>query len=121
MGGKDGNGTDPEGFDESPDLESEELVRILDGDRERACVVLAIAEMDGQEYALLAPAEQLDEPDSEEEGEFELFIFKYGVNDEGIETYEGIEDEALFGKVRDFFSTLIVTEDEHDHDEEELN
>ncbi len=118
MSGQDENGHGfSDGFDESEDVESEELVMIDDGNGERACVVLAIAEMDGQEFALLAPSEQLaDVPEGEDEGQLELFIFAYGVNEDGIETYEGIEDEALFAQVREFFSTLIDTDEEDEDD-----
>lgn len=116
MGDPDENGHGfTDGFDESEDVESDELVTIHDGERERECVVLAIAEMNDQEFALLAPAEQLtDVPEGEEEGELELFIFAYSVNDEGQEVYEGIEDEELFERARAFFSTLIDTDEDDD-------
>ncbi len=106
-----------DGFDDSEGLEDTDLVTIHDGERERVCVVLAIAEMDGRQFALLAPRDQLqDVPEDEDEAELELFIFAYSVGDDGIEVYEGIEDEALFDKVRDFFATLIDTEADDDED-----
>ena len=119
MGGPDENGHGfSDGFDESEDVESDELVIIHDGESERECVVLAVAEMNGQEYALLAPANQLnDVPEDEEEGELELFIFAYSIDDEGQEIYQGIEDEAIFDQARAFFSTLIDTDEE----EEDVN
>lgn len=120
MGGDENGAGFSDGFDETEDVGDDEVVVIVDGDREVACVVLAVAEIEDKEYALLAPAEQLEDvPEDEEEGQLELFIFEYGVNEEGLETYTGIEDEGLFERVRDFFSTLIDTDTEEDEDEDE--
>lgn len=119
MAGPEDNGHGfTDGFDDSDGVEDSDLVTIHDGERERVCAVLAVAELDGREYALLAPVEQLrDVPEDEDEAELELFIFAYSVGDDGIEVYEGIEDEALFERVRAFFSTLIDTE----YDDEDVN
>lgn len=97
-----------EGFDESEEIEDDELVPIVDDEGvERLCVVLAVAEVEGRDYALLAPAEQL----SDEEGEeLELFLFTYEVDDDGTEVFGGIDDEDTYLKVRDFFSTLLGEE-----------
>jgi len=94
-----------ESFDESEEIEDDELVPIVDDEGvERACVVLAVAEVEGQDYALLAPADQL----SDEEGEdLELFLFTYEVDEDGTEVFGGIEDEDVYEKVRDYFSTLL--------------
>jgi hypothetical protein len=116
MGGDNGSGFS-DGFDETEGVEGDDLVVIHDGEHEHECVVLAIAELDGQEYALLAPREQLSEPgEDEDEAELELFIFQYGVNEEGFETYEGVDDPELFERVRAFFATLIETEDDEEGD-----
>ena len=56
-----------EGFDENNEVTEDELVQIEDEGVVYNCAVLAIAESEGQEYAMLAPAEQLS--DAEEEGE----------------------------------------------------
>lgn len=118
MGGDENGAGFSDGFDETEDVGEDDVVIILDGDREVACAVLAVAEIEDKEYALLAPAEQLqDVPEDEDEGQLELFIFEYAVDEEGYETYSGIEDEALFERVREFFSTLIDT-DEEDEDED---
>ena len=102
-----------ETFDESEAVETEEVVVIHDGESERHCIVLAVAEMNGEEFAMLAPQDQLtDGEDDDEEGNLELFLFRYRVDEKGHEVFEGIEDDALFEHVRDFFATLIDTDEE---------
>ena len=65
-----------DGFDENEDVSEDELVQIEDDGVVYNCAVLAIAESEGQEYAMLAPADQLS--DAEEEGELLLFIVQCG-------------------------------------------
>ena len=116
MGGDDNGHGFTDGFDESETVETDELVVIHDGEQERPCVVLAIAEMDDQEYALLAPADQLgDVPEGEDEGELELFIFAYSVTDDERPLFSEILDEQVFERVRAFFSTLIDTDEDEDY------
>lgn len=106
-------------FDESEDLEGDDVVTIVDEDgNERDCVVLAVAEVDGQDYALLAPADQLED---EEGQELELFIFTYDLDEDDDETevFGFVEDEAVYEKVRDFFSTLINQDEVEDEDDDE--
>lgn len=104
-------------FDESEEIEEEDIVTIVDEEgNERDCVVLAVAEVDGQDYALLAPAEQLDDDEGQE---LELFIFTYEVDDEEMEMFGFVEDEAVYEKVREFFSTLISQEDDEDDEDED--
>jgi hypothetical protein len=121
MSGNEENGVGTtESFDESEQVHTEELVIIHDGEADRHCVVLVIAEMDGDEFALLAPQNQLhDAPEDEDEASLELFIFRYRLNEQGDEVFEGIEDDTLFEQVREFFSTLIDTESANDEDEDE--
>ena len=116
MGGDNGAGFH-DGFDESEEVDEDELVQIVDQGREIACVVLAVAEVDDQEYALLAPAAQLGEDDDDEE--LELFIFRYIVTEDAVETFEGIEDDALWERVQQFFATLMDAEDADDEDDED--
>ena len=117
MSGNEENGVGfLESFDESEAVETEEVVVIHDGENERHCIVLAIAELNGDEFAMLAPQDQLiDGEEDDEESNLELFIFRYRVDEKGHEVFEGIEDDGLFEQVRDFFSTLI---DQGEEDEE---
>lgn len=116
-------GTDPDengeghldSFDDSEEVDEDELVTIVDeAGTERTCVVLAVADVDGRDYALLAPAAQLEDEGGEE---LELFIFTYDLDDEENEVFGYVDDEAMYEKVREFFSTLIV--EQQDEDEEE--
>jgi len=115
-GQEDNNGAGfTDGFDESEQISDDELVTISDGDRDRDCVVLVVADYEGHgEFALLAPADQLSDVDEDqEEEELELFIFHYTVDEDGVETFTGVEDEEVWSRVRDFFSTLM-DQDEDD-------
>lgn len=115
-------GTDPDEngqghvdtFDESEEFDDDEVVTIVDEDgEERDCMVLAVADVDGVDYALLAPADQLKD---DEEGELELFIFTYEVDDDETELFGYVEDEDTYERVRAFFSTLIGEEQGEDDD-----
>jgi len=99
-----------DGFDENEDVSEDELVQIEDDGVVYNCAVLAIAESEGQEYAMLAPADQLS--DAEEEGELLLFIVQYTVTEDDEEIFSSIEDDATYERVREFFSTLIESEND---------
>lgn len=114
MPGENGEGH-VDGFDESEEIDESELVTIVDeAGKEYACVVLAVADVDDQDYALLAPQDQLADDEAEE---LELFIFRYEVDtDEQVERFDYVEDEAVYKKVEAFFSQLMEQADE-DEDE----
>ena len=96
-------------------FDPEDLVTITDEDgTEIDCAILAVMEHDGEEYALLARLDQLRE-DAEET---EMFIFKYGVDDDGAQSFTSIEDDATYDTVRDAFSLLISQEDDGEDGEE---
>ncbi len=100
-------------FDESTDLDDEDVVVLIDeDDLERRCAVLAVADIDGQEYALLAPIDQLQD---EQGNELELFIFQYALNEDEVETFASVDDETIYTRVRDFFASLM----EHEVEEED--
>jgi uncharacterized protein YrzB (UPF0473 family) len=103
-------------FDESENLEDEDLVTITDDDgNEIDCAILAVIEHDGREYALVAPVAQLEADDAEgntTEGTFDMFILRYSVDDDGMQVFEGVEDDAEYDAVLAEFSTLIDQEAE---------
>ncbi|NCG19848.1 MAG: DUF1292 domain-containing protein [Rhodobacterales bacterium] len=98
---------DEQGFDEQGMLDEKELVRIHDGEQEILCAVLAVAEIDGQEYALLGRAEQL----TDEDGDLELFIFRYELDEEEVENFTSVETDEAYNRAREFFSTLMEQDD----------
>lgn len=96
------------------DEENDEMDRIVvvdDEGNELNCAVLAVAEIDGVDYALLAEEASLAD---EESDTLELLIFEYAEEDEAV-VLTGIEDQEVFDKVRDFFAEMM----ENDEDEEE--
>ena len=71
-----------------------ETVTFEDEDgKEHRCVVLAITEHGGDEFAMLAPVEQVE---SDEQEELELYLFRYEVTDDDTEEFSFIEDEATY-------------------------
>ena len=97
-----------DGFDDSEEIDEDDVVTITDEDGvERICVVLAVADVEGRDYALLAPAEQLEDEGGEE---LELFIFTYDLDEDETEVFGYVDDESTYEKVREFFSTLIGQE-----------
>jgi uncharacterized protein YrzB (UPF0473 family) len=105
-------------FDESEKLEDEDLVTITDDDgNEIDCAILAVIEHNEQEYALVAPVAQLesdeaegDDADDGEEGTFDMYILRYSVDDDGVQVFEGVEDDDEYDAVLAEFSTLIDQE-----------
>lgn len=81
--------------EEDPADEEDETVVLTDADgNETEFVILGIVEVEGEDYALLTPS------DAEDENATEVFIFRYGEDEDGNETFSNVEDEETFGKVR---------------------
>jgi uncharacterized protein YrzB (UPF0473 family) len=111
MSGSDNGIGHVDSFDESEEIQENEVVEIEDEDgNSHSCVVLAIIEHAEQDYAMLAPAAQLTEPENGEEAELEIFLFQYDVTDDGVECYSYIEDPERFEEVRTFCATLMEQE-----------
>ena len=92
-------------FDESEEIEESDIVVLVDEDDvEHRLVMLAVVEFEEQDYALLAPEEELAD---ESEPELDLYIFQYDVDDEGMETFQPIPDDDRFEEVRAFCATLM--------------
>jgi uncharacterized protein YrzB (UPF0473 family) len=93
--------------DEFPD----ETVTFKDEDGvEHECVVLAVVEVEGQDYAMLAAADQMH--DDDEDNEVETYVFEYSVDDEGFEHFAFIEDEARYQRVVQVCATLMAEGDD---------
>ena len=75
---------------------------------EHHCVVLAITEHGGDEYAMLAPVTQVE---NNEQEELELYLFRYEVAEDDTEEFSYIEDESVFAAVQEIFSAMFGEED----------
>ena len=106
MGRDEGNGEGhEEGLDE--DAEGREEVTLVDVDgKEHEFVVLAVVEVDALDYAMLAPTEQVD--NEEQEGDLDLFLFRYDEAEDGTVSFSEIEDEATYEKVREYCSKELL-------------
>jgi uncharacterized protein YrzB (UPF0473 family) len=103
-----------ESFDESEELD-DEIVTITDEEgNDVDCMVLAVMDVEGRDYAMLAPVEQLD---SDEGDEVELFIFTYDEDEaEGVEHFGYVDDDAMYEKVRQAFAELMEQVGEEDEE-----
>jgi len=101
-----------ESNDDQPEnlsFDPSETVSFEDEDgQEHRCVVLAITEYGGDEFAMLAPVEQVE---STEQEELELYLFRYDVTEDDTEEFSFIEDEAVFAAVQEIFSAMFGEEE----------
>lgn len=99
-----------EGMDDSSEITDDDIVILVDEDgNETPFVVMALAEIDGVEYGLLTPQEQLEDDDNDE---MEFFVLIREPQDDDTELWRGVEDDETYQKAVAFFETMIVTEDE---------
>ena len=86
------------------DEEEDDEIVILEGENgeEIAFQVLAVVEVDGQDYALLV---EIDE-EGELPEEFDVHVFKYKEGADGPE-FDDAVDEATFAKVREAAAELL--------------
>jgi uncharacterized protein YrzB (UPF0473 family) len=99
--------TDDTFLDESEELE---FVTLVDEDgKEETFAILLIVEFEGQEYAALTPAAQLEDEDSEEQDIF-LFAYEESEDDDGelVQSFAPIEDESRFEQVSAFCESQLA-------------
>lgn len=90
------NHTEGEEWEEM-DEEEDDIVVLADVDgNEKEFSFLAVVQVDGQDFALLTPAEEPADP----EADTEIFIFRYEQDEDGGEIFSEVEDEELFAKVQ---------------------
>jgi uncharacterized protein YrzB (UPF0473 family) len=75
----------------------------LDDGRSIECAILTIMEVDEQDYIVLVPVDENDEP--VEEGE--IFIYRYFEDEDGTPSLENIEDDDEFERVSDAFDEFL--------------
>ena len=81
----------------------------LDDGTSTECAILTILEVDGQDYIVLVPVDENDEP--VEEGE--VFIYRYFEDADGTPTRGNIESDEEFEKVSERFDEFL---DEQEYD-----
>ncbi len=75
----------------------------LDDGTEVDCAILTIFEVDKQDYIVLVPVDEDDEP--VEEGE--IYIYRYFEDADGTPSLENIETEEEFEKVSERFDEYL--------------
>ena len=96
--------TEQEGFDESSELQRDELIHLeLEEGKTLECVLLSVVEYDGQLYALLS---ELAEPDGE------IMVLCYDENTEGASRFSPLEDDSVLVGLEAVVSTLLSAGDD---------
>lgn len=94
-------------FDDDPNDYRVELE--LDDGTTTECAILTILEIDEQDYIVLIPLDENDEPIDEGE----VFIYRYFEDEEGIPSLENIDNDDEFERVSEAFDEFL--------DEQEFN
>jgi len=97
--------------------EDEKVVLLDEEGQEHEFAFIDVLEVDGERYAVLAPAEELENEDND--GETEAVILKIGVDEKGEDILSDIEDDQEWEKVVAEWQKLIESEDEEDEEDEE--
>ena len=98
MGESESGNDEVDEFDDGSDFDDAEVVTFTDDEgASHSCLVLAVVEHKGQEYAMLAPVAQLKGGD---EDDLELFLFRYEVDEDDTEVFSYIDDERTFAAVQ---------------------
>ena len=107
MSGTNGEGH-IDGLDDGESIEEADIVTLVDEEEnEHQFVVLAIVEMDDNQYAMLAP---LDQVNDDSNPELELFLFTYNETDEGYAEFGEIDDDKIYEAVQEYCATLLDTD-----------
>ena len=81
----------------------------LDDGSTEECAILTILEVDDQDYIVLVPLDENDEP--VEEGE--VYIYRYFEDEDGTPSLENIDNDEEFERVSECFDEFL--------DEQEFN
>lgn len=101
-------------------MEIEDYILLSDEDgNEIEHILLEVMEVDGVEYALLAPVESAEYEDGDDGDDVELLICTYAEDEEkGEEHFGPIEDDATYEKVREAFARFMEHADEEEEEGE---
>ncbi|MCI7131864.1 MAG: DUF1292 domain-containing protein [Lachnospiraceae bacterium] len=99
-------------FTNEPDDDAEDYRVTLDLDDGRTieCAIMTILEVDDQDYIVLVPVDEDDEPI--EEGE--VYIYRYFEDEDGTPSLDNIDNEDEFERVAERFDEFL---DEQTFDE----
>ena len=94
-----------EGLDETDEIGGPDIV-ILEDDEGNSMefALLAVVEVEEQDYALMTPIDQIEDDAGES---MDLFLFQYDEEDDGTASFSEIGDEDTYVRVRDFCATLV--------------
>ena len=93
-----------DGFDESEDLQHDEVVTIQgEDDTPVECAVVAVVEHDGRDYAMLMPVEQMNDEDLEE---VEVYVALCIEGSDGERIYAPVDDDQTYEAVCAAFEAL---------------
>jgi len=97
-------------LDESATITDEDRVTLVDDDgNEHEFILLATIEVDGRDYAVLGPEDQVTDKDREE---VELSFFRIVQDEAGEEQFEPVDDHEEFESVRAVCAELLGLNDE---------
>ncbi len=90
---------------EETDEDIDRIVLEDEDGNELECVVLSVVEIDGQDYALVAPAASYDDESTDT---LELLIFQYSEDEvDGAALFSEVETEEAYDKAKAFFASLM--------------
>ncbi len=97
-----------EEWENEEDLDEDDIVVLSDADgNEKEFRFLTVVQLDEQDFALLTPATEDEDP----EAATEIFIFRYEQDEDGGEIFSEIEDEDLFARVQTAAEQMLMSED----------
>jgi|GEM_PF-6587019 len=97
--------------------DAERFVLTDDDGKEETYVVMAIAEIDGKDYALLAAEEDVTGDSDVFSDEMAVYVLEYGKDADGNPDLTDITDEALQEEVYNHFAALMgLEEDDEDYE-----
>lgn len=95
-------------LDAEADEDEDLVILVAEDDSEHRYILILTVELEGLEYGVLAPEEQVR---SDDPGEFELSIFQIEADEDG-DQFIAIEDDETFEKVRAACAELLGIDDE---------
>jgi uncharacterized protein YrzB (UPF0473 family) len=104
MGKDEGDEGEEETLDETSSFDdAERVVMVGEDGTEQTYVVLAVLDVDGTDYAMLASEGEL----AEDAGDMTVFLFEYGEDDDGRPVLSEIDDDDRYDEVYRMCASLV--------------